>query len=70
MSTSSLYFCGVIHYVIDNENEAENVYREERVNYEQCILLKQVTEIDTKRRKKYPKKGVILLKIFSIGLNY
>lgn len=48
----TFFFRGVIHYVIDNENEAESVYREERVKYEQCILLEQVIGIDTKRRKK------------------
>lgn len=48
----TFFFRGIIHYVIDNENEAESVYREERVKYEQCILLEQVIGIDTKRRKK------------------
>lgn len=35
----TFFFRFMIHYAIDNEEEAENIYREERVKYEKAILL-------------------------------
>ncbi|MCW1834785.1 hypothetical protein OLZ33_22760 [Pantoea ananatis] len=45
----TFFFRFMIHYVIDNEDEAEGVYLEERVKYEKAILLGQV--IATRRKK-------------------
>lgn len=45
----TFFFRFMIHYVIDNEEEAEGVYLEERVKYEKAILLDQV--IATRRKK-------------------
>lgn len=44
------FFRYLIHYAIDNEEEAEEVYREERVKYEKAILLGQM--VATKRKRK------------------
>lgn len=46
----TFFFRFMIHYVIDNEEEAENIYREERVKYEKAILFNQV--ITTRRKRK------------------
>lgn len=46
----TFFFRFMIHYVIDNEEEAENIYREERVKYEKAILLKQVFVTKAKRK--------------------
>lgn len=45
----TFFFRFLIHYAIDNEEEAEGVYREERVKYEKTILLDQLVE--TKKKK-------------------
>jgi len=45
----TFFFRFLIHYAIDNEEEAEEVYREERVKYEKTILLDQLVE--TKKKK-------------------
>lgn len=37
----TFFFRFMIHYVIDNEQEAERTYLEERVKYEKAILLNQ-----------------------------
>lgn len=42
----------MIHYAIDNEEEAENIYREERVKYEKAVLLNQVVAARRKRKKR------------------
>ncbi|WP_054687381.1 hypothetical protein [Pantoea stewartii] len=46
----TFFFRFMIHYVINNEQEAEEVYREERVKYEKAILLNQI--IATRRKSK------------------
>lgn len=46
----TFFFRFMIHYVIDNEQEAEEVYREERVKYEKAILLNQI--MATRRKSK------------------
>lgn len=46
----TFFFRALIHYVIDNNDEAERVYREERVKYEKEILLNQVIAIRKKRK--------------------
>lgn len=46
----TFFFRALIHYVIDNDYEAERVYREERVKYEKEILLNQVIAIRKKRK--------------------
>ena len=45
----TFFFRLMIHYAIDNEEEAEGIYREERVKYEKAMLFNQVV---TKRRKR------------------
>lgn len=47
----TFFFRFMIHYTIDNEEEAENIYREERVKYEKAILLEKLM-VTRKRRKK------------------
>ncbi|OWS73339.1 hypothetical protein CBW22_22940 [Pantoea sp. VS1] len=37
----TFFFRALIHYVIDNEDEAESIYHEERIKYEKEILLNQ-----------------------------
>jgi len=46
----TFFFRFLIHYAIDNEEEAEGVYREERVKYEKAILLGQVVATRKKRK--------------------
>ncbi|MBW1214334.1 MULTISPECIES: hypothetical protein [Pantoea] len=48
----TFFFRFMIHYAIDNEGEAENIYREERVKYEKAILFNQVITTRKKRRGK------------------
>lgn len=49
----TFFFRGVIHYVIENEDEAESVYRKERVKYEKTMLLSQeTTKIKKIKRKR------------------
>ena len=48
----TFFFRLLIHYAIDNEEEAEGVYREERVKYEKAILLGQVVATRKKRKGK------------------
>lgn len=48
----TFFFRFMIHYVIDNEEEAENIYREERVKYEKAILLNQIITTGRKRKRK------------------
>jgi len=48
----TFFFRALIHYVIDNDDEAESVYLEERVKYEKAILLNQVITTRKKRRGK------------------
>ncbi|MDN8542676.1 hypothetical protein QZH36_14725 [Erwinia sp. BC051422] len=38
----TFFFRFLILYAIDNEEEAENIYREERVRYEKCLLMKNI----------------------------
>lgn len=45
----TFFFRFMIHYAIDNEEEAEDVYRKERVKYEKSVLLRQV--VLTKKSK-------------------
>lgn len=40
----------LIHYVIDNDNEAEGVYRKERTKYEKLLLSDQVQFMKKKRK--------------------
>jgi len=37
----TFFFSYLIHYAIDNENEAQRIYQEERIKYEKQILLNQ-----------------------------
>ncbi|RRZ87003.1 hypothetical protein [Erwinia sp. 198] len=46
----TFFFRFMVHYAIDNDEEAEGVYREERVKYEKAILLNQVTTTRKKKR--------------------
>lgn len=48
----TFFFRFLIHYAIDNEEEAEGVYREERVKYEKAILLDQLVESKKKKRRR------------------
>ncbi|MGC0936638.1 hypothetical protein WKG99_14435 [Pantoea agglomerans] len=48
----TFFFRFMIHYVIDNEEEAENIYREERVKFEKAVLLNQVVAARRKRKKR------------------
>lgn len=48
----TFFFRFLIHYAIDNEEEAEGVYREERVKYEKAILLNQATVVRGDRKSK------------------
>jgi len=48
----TFFFRFLIHYAIDNEEEAEGVYREERVKYEKKILLNQVVTLRRKSKSK------------------
>jgi len=48
----TFFFRFLIHYAIDNEEEAESVYREERVKYEKAILLDQLYTRKKKRKGK------------------
>ena len=47
----TFFFRFLIHYAIDNEEEAEGVYREERVKYEKAILLGQIVAVKKKKKK-------------------
>lgn len=48
----TFFFRALIHYVIDNQEEAEGIYHEERVKYEKAILLNQVLISRRKKRGK------------------
>jgi len=48
----TFFFRFMIHYAIDNEEEAEAVYREERVKYEKAILLGNLVAISSKRKRR------------------
>lgn len=48
----TFFFRFMIHYVIDNEEKAEAVYREERVKYEKAILLDQLVATRKKHKGK------------------
>ncbi|MDJ0091645.1 hypothetical protein [Pantoea allii] len=48
----TFFFRFMIHYIIDNEEEAENIYREERVKYEQEILIKQLIKAKGKSKNR------------------
>ncbi|MFG6075671.1 hypothetical protein [Erwinia sp. OPT-41] len=48
----TFFFRFMIHYAIDNEEEAENIYHEERVKYKKAILFNQVITTRKKRRRK------------------
>lgn len=47
----TFFFRFLIHYAIDNEEEAENIYLSERVKYEKAMLLEKLM-VTRKRRKK------------------
>lgn len=47
----TFFFRFMIHYTIDNEEEAESIYREERVKYEKAILLAKVAEMRRRRKR-------------------
>lgn len=49
----TFFFSFMIHYAIDNEEEAENIYREERVKYEKRMLLRQGFTIRKTRKGKW-----------------
>ncbi|MDY0900063.1 hypothetical protein [Pantoea agglomerans] len=46
------FFRYLIHYAIDNEQEAEGIYQAERVKYEKSVLLSQVSPNKKKRKGK------------------
>ena len=46
------FFRYLIHYAIENEQEAERIYRAERVKHEKSILLSQVSPNKKKRKGK------------------
>lgn len=48
----TFFFRFLIHYAIDNEDEAEGVYRKERVKYEKAILLSNVVTMISKRKRR------------------
>jgi len=48
----TFFFRFLIHYAIDNEEEAEGIYREERVKYEKAILLGNLVAISSKRKRR------------------
>ncbi|MDQ0549373.1 hypothetical protein ACKVM9_003834 [Pantoea agglomerans] len=48
----TFFFRFMIHYAIDNQEEAEGIYHEERVKYEKAILLNQVLISRRKKRGK------------------
>jgi len=49
----TFFFRFLIHYAIEKEDEAESVYREERVKYEKTMLLSQeTTKIKKIKRKR------------------
>lgn len=48
----TFFFRFLIHYAIDNEEEAEGVYREERIKYEKAILLNQLVATRKERKGK------------------
>ncbi|MEN4880839.1 hypothetical protein ABEI17_08985 [Pantoea agglomerans] len=47
----TFFFRFLIHYAIDNEEEAEGVYRQERVKYEKAILLGQIVAVKKKKKR-------------------
>lgn len=47
----TFFFRFLIHYAIDNEEEAEGVYREERVKYEKALLSKLYQFKKSKKRR-------------------
>lgn len=48
----TFFFRFLIHYVIENEEEAEALYQEERVKHERKILLNQFENIKRNRKGK------------------
>jgi hypothetical protein len=48
----TFFFRFMIHYAIDNEEKAENVYRKERIKYEKAMLLDQLVATRKKRKGK------------------
>ncbi|PZD63543.1 hypothetical protein [Pantoea ananatis] len=45
----TFFFRFMIHYAIDNEEEAENIYREARVKYEKSVLFYQTIQAEKRR---------------------
>lgn len=48
----TFFFRFLIHYAIDNEEEAENIYLSERVKYEKAMLLEKLMVTRNRRKKK------------------
>ncbi|WP_210504789.1 hypothetical protein [Pantoea ananatis] len=48
----TFFFRFMIHYAIDNEEEAENIYLSERVKYEKAMLLEKLMVTRNRRKKK------------------
>jgi len=48
----TFFFRFMIHYAIDNEEEAENIYREARIKYEKSILSGIMGSAKKKRKRK------------------
>lgn len=46
----TFFFRFLIHYAIDNEDEAEGIYQEERIKYEKQILLNQLEFFKAKKK--------------------
>ena len=42
LTRDQFFFRFMIHYAIDNEEDAENIYREERVMYERPMFYKRL----------------------------
>lgn len=49
----TFFFRFLINYSIDNEEEAENIYHEERVKYEKAMLLDQIYTRKKNRKGKW-----------------
>jgi len=45
----TFFFRFMIHYAIDNEEEAENIYHEARVKYEKSVLCYQTIQAEKRR---------------------
>ncbi|AYP22245.1 hypothetical protein D0A61_04280 [Pantoea agglomerans] len=48
----TFFFRFMIHYAIDNEEEAEGIYREEHVKYDKAMLLSNLVAISSKRKRR------------------